>query len=138
MGKACLCTLFSHWLVSVQWLEKRIDRISVFLNLLSELICGLAYDVSWRLLLVHLKIMYILPLWDRNIGISSNAQIGLKTNVSGLTLCPSIDVSSALKSLPDTMLMCLPFYLLNFALWIEVLLCWVHIQLLHLFELILV
>ena len=79
--------LFSHWLVSVQWLEKRIDRISV-LNLLSELICGLACDLSWRLLLVQLKIMCILPLWDRNTdtGISSNAQTGLKTSVSGLIL----------------------------------------------------
>ena len=77
--------LFSHWLVSVQWLEKRIDRISV-LNLLSGLICGLACDLSWRLLLVQLKIMCILPLWDRNTDISSNAQTGLKTSVSGLIL----------------------------------------------------
>lgn len=78
--------LFSHWLVSVQWLEKRIDRISV-LNLLSELICDLACDLSWRLLLVQLKIMCILPLWDnRNTDISSNAQTGLKTSVSGLIL----------------------------------------------------
>ena len=97
-----------------------------------DLICGPRCDLSWKMFHVHLRRIYILLIWD---GMVYKYQLSLSDlgchlrPVSLLIFCLndlSIAVSGVLTSTIIVLMLILSCMAISSALYIAVLLCWVH------------